>query len=110
MKLFPEYQSAYNDHIDFNEEFLPHVFFGETLNEDLPIMLTTGDEEKLQRIFDYIEFVTKNGDIEVQEIITTTILARLGDEPKILKIAFKYMGTETIKASKEIETFWGREN
>ncbi|KYD13451.1 hypothetical protein B4168_3253 [Anoxybacillus flavithermus] len=85
------------------------MFFGETLNEDLPALINSGKEEKLRSIFDFIEFMLKKGDTDVQEVITLTILARLGDEPEILKKALKYMGTETRKASKEIETFWGRQ-
>jgi hypothetical protein len=55
-----------------------------------------------------MEFMLEEGDIDVQEVVTLTILARLGDEPEILKKALRYMGAETRKASKEIETFWGR--
>ncbi|AEH46533.1 DUF7674 family protein [Parageobacillus thermoglucosidasius] len=109
LELFPEYQASYIEHIEFNGELLPHVFFGETLNEDLPALINSGKEEKLRSIFDFIEFMLKKGDTDVQEVITLTILARLGDEPEILKKALKYMGTETRKASKEIETFWGRQ-
>jgi len=47
----------------------------------------------------------KEGDINVQEVITVTILARLGDEPDILEKSLNYMGIETRKASKEIEAF-----
>ena len=48
------------------------------------------------------------GDDDVKELLSVTILARFGDSKKLLQTAYKYMGAETRKASDEIEKFWGR--
>ncbi|OQM44370.1 hypothetical protein B6A27_17370 [Anoxybacillus sp. UARK-01] len=109
LELCPEYKEAYVKHIEYNEEFLPHVFFGETLNEDLPELIRKRAWYKVKKIFDFIELMLKEGDINVQEVITMTVLARLGDEPEIMEKTLKYMGPETRKASEEIEIFWGRQ-
>lgn len=109
LNAFPEYTSAYNEHIEFNGELLPHVFFGETISEDLPILLekhrdTTG---KLKNMFAFMERMAES-DRYVQEVLTVTILARLGDNAKILEAAAVYMGDKTKIASVKIEKFLGR--
>lgn len=108
LELFPEYQSSYHEHVEYNGEFLPHVFFEDILYDDLPEFIREENEDQLGKFFDLLESMLKKGSLEVQELITVTILARLGDEPEILKKSFNYMGNETKKASKEIEAFWGR--
>lgn len=47
-------------------------------------------------------------DDEVKELLSVTILAQIGDSKEILKKSYKYMSSETMKASNEIERFWGR--
>lgn len=105
LELFPEYRASFFEHVEYNEELLPHVFFDEILYEDLPKLIRIGREEILQKFFEFLECMLKEGDINVQEVITVTILARLGDEPDILEKSLNYMGIETRKASKEIEAF-----
>jgi hypothetical protein len=110
LNAFPEYNSAYNEHIEYNNELLPHVFFGETINEDLPVLLEmNNDKEKLKNIFKFMERVATEGDIQVQELLSMTVLERLGDNPKLLEVAVIYMGDKTKIALDEIERFWGRQ-
>lgn len=110
LNAFPEYKSAYNEHIEYNNELLPHVFFGETINEDLPVLLEKHcDMEKLKNVFKFMERMATEGDIHVQELLSTTILERLGDNPRLLEVAAVYMGDKTKIALDEIEKFWGRQ-
>lgn len=108
LNAFPEYKSAYNEHIEYNNELLPHVFFGETINEDLPVLLEKhSDTGKLKNVFNFMERMAE-GDVHVQELLSMTILERLGDNPKLLEVASVYMGDKTKIALVEIEKFWGR--
>lgn len=110
LKDFPEYIEAYNEHIEYNNELLPHVFFGETINEDLPVLLeANNDKKKLKSIFKFMEKMALEGDIKVQELLSTTILERLGDNSELLKVAHVYMNGNTRNMSDEIESFWGRQ-
>lgn len=110
LKDFPEYFSMYKEHINLNEEELPHVFFGETLNEDLPQLIMINNIKKLEKIFNFLERMSLEGDQNVKDLLSVTILARLGDEPDLLKYAkHNYMGVLTKKASVGIEKFWGRD-
>ncbi|TCS96839.1 DUF7674 family protein [Hazenella coriacea] len=110
LKKFPEYNEAYKEHIRYNGELLPSVFVGETLNEDLVVWLEEHIEHnKLKKVFEFLEIMATEGDMEVKELLSTTILERLGDNPKLLKEAYIYMGENTKKESEEIERFWGRD-
>lgn len=85
------------------------MLFGETINEDLPVLLEKhSDKEKIKNVFRFMERMATEGDILVQELLSTTILERLGDSPKLLEVAAVYMGDKTKIALDEIETFWGR--
>ncbi|MFC4322005.1 DUF7674 family protein [Litchfieldia salsa] len=66
------------------------------------------DPKKLKRLFAFFESMVTNGDEYVAELLSVTILARIGDDKKVLTTAYKYMGKETRKSSDEIEKFWGR--
>lgn len=107
---FPEYGTDLNQHIEDYGEVLVHVFFGDTVNENL-IELINDDKEnsgEIKKIFDFFEKMASEGDEDVKEVLTVTILERLGDDANTLEKSYKYMGENTIKASQEIEKFWGR--
>lgn len=107
---FPEYRNAYKEHVEFNEECLPHVFFGDEVN---PILIKLLEEEghkiKLKVIFDFFEKMAIEGDHYVQELLTVTILARIGDDTEILNRALIYMGEVSKSYSKEIENYWNHD-
>lgn len=103
---FEEYKPVLQKHIDFNGEVLNHVFFGEC--NDYFVELIGKKKEQIKELFDFFERMATEGDDEVKDLLSVTILARLGDSKKLLQTAYKYMGAETRKASDEIEKFWGR--
>ncbi|TFB12912.1 hypothetical protein E3U55_16915 [Filobacillus milosensis] len=103
---FPGFKPLLEKHIQFNDELLPHVFFGEC-NDYFIKYLETEKTKELEKLFDFFERMA-TGDEYVKELLTVTILERLGDNEEILNTAYKYMGKETRKASDEIEKFWGR--
>jgi hypothetical protein len=104
---FTEFKPLLKEHIEYNEELLPHVFFGEC-NDYFIQFLKKDKTEELERLFDFLERMATEGDDYVKELLSVTILERLGDDRKILNSAYKYMCNETRKASDEIEKFLGR--
>ncbi|MEI5909558.1 hypothetical protein WAK64_21275 [Bacillus spongiae] len=104
---FPKFNDLLEEHIELNEEILPHVFFGEC-NEYFKEFLKKDDKEELKKLFDFFERMAIEGDDYTKEILSVTILARLGDDKDILNISYKYMREETRNFSNEIEKFWGR--
>jgi hypothetical protein len=105
---FEEYKPFLQEHIEFNSEILNHVFFGECNDYFIELIEKEKDIPKIKELFDFLELMAISEDDDVKELLSVTILERFGDSNKLLKIAFKYMGSETKKASNEIERFWGR--
>lgn len=105
---FKEYKPLLQEHMDFNDEVLNHVFFGECNEYFVELIGKEKDIQKIKALFDFFERMATQGDDDVKELLSVTILARLGDSKKLLQTAYKYMGTETRNASDEIEMFWGR--
>lgn len=104
---YKDLQPVLQEHIEFYEELLPHVYFGECneffinyINEDNPLVL--------QKLFSLFEMMATQGNDDVENILCVTILERLGDDRKVLNTARKYMGKETRKLSDETEKGWGR--
>ncbi len=109
-KRFPEFHGAYEEHLEYYEELLGHVFFGgETLLGVLESLLKTNEEkEKIRRYMDFLEDMYANGDDDVQNIVGVTILENLGDDETVLRNAFTYFSEELMLASQSIEKGWGR--
>lgn len=105
---FEEYKRYLQEHIEFNGEILNHVFFGECSNYFIELIGKERDIPKLKELFNYLELMATSVDDEVKELLSVTILAQIGDSKEILKKSYKYMSSETMKASNEIERFWGR--
>lgn len=105
---FKGYKPLLQELIDFNSEILKHVFFGECNDYFVELIGKEKDIVKIQELFNFLELMATQGDDDVKELLSVTILARLGDCNKLLQTAYKYMGAETRKASDEIEKFFGR--
>ncbi|MDQ6596397.1 hypothetical protein E2K98_29800 [Bacillus salipaludis] len=105
---FEEYKTILQEHIEFNDEILNHVFFGECNDYFIELIGKEKEIQKIKELFAFFEQMATQGDDDVKELLSVAILARLGDSKKLLQAAYKYMGDETRKASDEIEKYWGR--
>lgn len=110
LKNFPEFIGAFEEHYEEYEEVLNHVFFGDNVNLTILELLNDDkkNEEKLNEIFNFLEKMAVEGDSRVKDLLSVTILARLGDDRNLLEKSYKFMGRNTRKASAEIEEYWGR--
>lgn len=104
---FKDLKPVLQEHLDFYEELLPHVYFGEC-NEFFISYINEDNPQMLQRLFGVFEIMATEGNDQVKNILCVTILERLGDDRNVLNIARKYMGKETRKLSDETEKGWGR--
>lgn len=105
---FPKFRLNLIEHEAFYEEVLNHVFFGELNDYLIELLRKDIETELLIRLFEFYESMELKGDTLVQEVLSCSVLERLGDEKEILEIAYKYMGKETRIASDNIERTWGR--
>nr|WP_106779132.1 hypothetical protein [Lysinibacillus timonensis] len=107
-ETFTEFKPLLQQHLAYNGEVLNHVFFGECNEYFIDLISKEKDINKIKSLFEFFERMAIKGDNDVKELLSVTILARLGDSKKLLQIAYKYMGAETMKASDQVEKFWGR--
>lgn len=109
VEVFPEYKIELEEHLDDYGELLSHVFFGDIICYDLVQLLATeSDIYSTKKIFDFLNDMYTNGEEDMQNVIVVTILEYLGDDPIILKKAFKYLSNELKNASINIEKQIGR--
>jgi hypothetical protein len=115
IKTFPEFSEIAEQERkwwegDPGEPPLVHVFFGDILNPYLIKELSsTKNKTLLKRLFDFLELMAVCDDKQVQEVLTDTILERIGGYKEVLKKARSLMGSETLRLSHKVEKFWGRE-
>jgi hypothetical protein len=76
---FNEYKPLLQQHTDFNGEVLNHVFFGECNDYFVELVSKEKDIPKIKALFDFLERMATQGDIDVKDLLSVTILARLGD-------------------------------
>ncbi|MGG4128766.1 hypothetical protein ABEW19_10865 [Paenibacillus illinoisensis] len=95
-------------------EVPPHVAFGNILNPYLINLLqvnhelTKSEEKLLLIIFGFIEQMALSNDEDVRNVVSVTVMARLGDNTTVLTNALKYIGEQTKVFSKEIESSYRR--
>ncbi|UKS28531.1 hypothetical protein LOZ80_06250 [Paenibacillus sp. HWE-109] len=105
---FPKFRLNLTEHEALYKEVLNHVFFGDLNDYLIELLRKDIETELLIRLFEFYERMELKGDTLVKEVLSCTILERLGDEKEILEVAYRYMGKETRKASDNIERAWGR--
>ncbi|WP_440110693.1 DUF7674 family protein [Paenibacillus sp. QZ-Y1] len=111
LDMFPEFEAAYQEHITDYDTELAHVFFGDNVNEEIIKQLEQAQlNSTADRYFVFFEKIAKEGDLYSRQVLTTTILARIGDDLNRYVEAQKYMGEWTKKLSDEIESFIGRKD
>lgn len=109
IEKFPEYKQAYYEHIDYYDELLGHVFFGDSINKTLTELLKKNDDiDTIQRYINFINLMYRMGDDAVKNIVIVTILEYLGDDKEVLTNAYYLFNNDIIKASIENEKFLGR--
>jgi hypothetical protein len=85
-----------------------HVLYGDVLTPYLERLLTTGEnDERLRELFDFLEELSANEDVRVQEVVSCTILEHLlGWRHDVIGRARAVMGPATLASSREIEDGW----
>lgn len=110
VERFPEILEIYLSEKEWRDgEFEGlHTMFGDVLNPFLERALLERNKELLKRIFAFLEEMATSDDPYLINVLTVTILAKLGDDSGILDEATQYMGVKTKEASNEIEEYLGR--
>lgn len=105
---FPEFRSAYEEHLEDYGEVLGHIFFDELHRALMPLLRLNEDGEKIGQYIEFLEDMYANGDDDVRNIVEVTILEVLGDEETVLRNAFSYFSEDLMTAAQSVEKGWGR--
>lgn len=87
-----------------------YIAFGLGINPRIIELLKNHEdhEKELINLFDFFELMAICEGEDVRDLLTYSLLERLGDYPHILKLSYKYMKKETYTLSRKIEAFLGR--
>lgn len=108
IETVPELAPQYEKELEWwgGEEAGAHNIYGDVLNPYLISLLQSdpnpGTEEVLNRIFAFLEVLSKHPDVHVPEVVGVTVLEVLLGAG-LLEKARRYMGPATLQMSKEIE-------
>ena len=82
VKLIPEQKEKLKNSIEENDgELLGHIYFGDEFNIHLINLLKNYTEiETIKKYCYFVEYMWKNGDEDVINIVDVTILERLSDD------------------------------
>lgn len=109
LEAVPEIRPYYEKELEWWDEILPHVVFGDVINPYIISLLKNSqDLDVLQRTFQFFEMMANCPDERVADVLGVTVLERIGDESDVLGKAVKFMGKKTKEISDEIEKGWGR--
>ncbi len=111
IKDFPELKEEYHKIITWYGKDFPgnHNIFCDVFNPFIIDLLDSDRKENLlKRAMSFLNKMAESEDDEVVNVLEVTILERIGDSPKWLKIAREYMSPKVLNLSEEIERYLGR--
>lgn len=109
-EMLPSTKDAYNESIKEYGELLETVVIEDIFMPLILNLLSVNREEKLlENIFGYFEEILNSDDFHLINVLSVTVLEKLGDDKAILEIAKQYMGPVTIKMQKEADLAIGRQ-
>lgn len=83
---------------DLDETDGQHIYFGEVVVPYIRELLKSNEDEKLKKVFAFLEEMEKDKDPKVCEVVEFTVLEQLSDNKEELEKLKPYMGPETRKA------------
>lgn len=105
---FPEFQKEIDEEILFwgGDEIPNHCLFGNCFNENLKNLLNEMENINLiQRIFDFYEYLSTEGDKDIKDLVQVTLLEPLWDYAHIYKRAYSFMGSNTLILNSKISQY-----
>jgi len=106
LQTVPEIKNSYIEEIKCWDGEFPglHNIFGDIFDPFLNSLLNKNENEELiQRLFDFMESMSKSMDEYIKNVLFVTVLESLGDDKIIYNTSLKYMGDMTKKLSIKVE-------
>lgn len=96
VKAIPTLQILYDEHIDYYEELIPHVFMGDLTRYVIKLFqcMKFDDQKKneLEEILKYLELGMSRKDEDIQELISISFLENLDVTDASLRLLEKKFG------------------
>ncbi|GGO00220.1 DUF7674 family protein [Saccharibacillus kuerlensis] len=109
LNFFPSLDEAYRKSIlDYGEVLETVVIEDIFMPEIIELLRKEQNINLVKRIFDYFEEVSNDQNIHLRNLLSSTVLEKLGDDKDVLKAAKKYMGLKTTQLQVEADRLLGR--
>ncbi len=90
----PALKPVFDDHLDYYEELLPHVFFGDVTRFSEDCFKSGGDIEALQQLLDILDANLADGHVDVQNLIAASFIEHHPNMAEIRSMSGARLGTE----------------
>jgi hypothetical protein len=107
---FPVLAPAYDRLRSIYDEEEPgqHIVYGDVLTPHLISVLEGRQSDlSLPEVFELLEALANNSDLEVQNVVAVSVIERLNDKREWREKARSFMGPTTLRVSHEMERAWG---
>jgi hypothetical protein len=101
----PELRDAYRRELEWWGSEAPgaHVVYDEVLIPYISALLTSGEDQTLKRVFEFIERLATAADTRLRDLVAVTICEPLLADRAGLDQARRYMGKETRRILKKVQ-------
>lgn len=108
LEVFPDKEEMYFEHLQEYGELLNHIFYCEAINIPLFELLKTNQNIRhIEKYCSVIEYMWRNGDESIKNVVDVTILERLSDDPDVWQNFGRHI-SESFKT--QINNEWVVEN
>ena len=105
IEKFPELEKEYHAEVDWQkgDDTGSHVIYGDVFAPYIEKNIDEREDEKLKKIFDFIEEILLQKEKYSVEVIMFSVLERLIADEKRFQICKRYMGKQTELIIKEMQ-------
>ena len=104
LEVVPELRSEYEEHIEDNDELLPHVFMGAVTRFAIAKTVEGRNQPALQRLLAFLEEQANSGSDSIRELIGVSFVENLTGENTALNAMLPMLGPAL---RKEVKTILG---
>jgi len=109
VKTFPELKQAYDEEVSWQEgdDTGSHVVFGDVFTPYLEQLVVEKNEDKLKKLFNFIEDVLVMNCKYCDEVIAFSVLEKLFDNIEHIKYSRRFMEKKTLQICEELKNSLG---
>lgn len=95
LEVFPENKEMYLEHLQMYGELLNHIFYSEAINIPLfKLLKTNRNIDLITKYCTVIEYMWRNGDESIKNVVDVTLLERLSDDSNVWQNFGQYISSD----------------